>query len=405
MGSTSFYHCYVRCVRRAWLCGQDEASGTNYDHRKQWLVSRLRFLSYVYAIDICAYAVMSNHYHVVLHVDKERVLGWSAREVAERWQQIYNGHPLVDQWLAHPETMSDAQQVAVDELIEKWRERLYGIDWFMRGVNETIARMANDEENLKGRFWEGRYKSQALLDEAALLTCMAYVDLNPVRANITDDLVTSDFTSIQQRLFDHAKRLSHPNKDEKTLISRVKKQRQLKAELELDDQPEARLMKFKSPINKKEPPHPLSLSLVGERDGLFIESVPHRAGGKGGAFAARSEGKEVPLHASQTDKRVSFRNVIHDALPITQQDYFTLVDTTGRLIREDKAGYISYELKPILKRFNIDPEQFMDQVQHFHERYAHCAGSADNITAFARRFKRKWGKGVQIARQLYQKAA
>ncbi|MES1192277.1 MAG: hypothetical protein ABUS47_14495 [Steroidobacter sp.] len=120
---------------------------------------------------------------------------------------------------------------------------------------------------------------------------------------------------------------------------------------------------------------------------------------------SRSEGKEVPLHASQTDKRVSFRNVIHDALPITQQDYFTLVDTTGRLIREDKAGHISSELKPILKRFNIDPEQFMDQVQHFHERYAHCAGSADNITSFARRFKRRWGKGVQRARQMYQEAA
>ncbi|MES1147047.1 MAG: alpha-amylase family glycosyl hydrolase [Solimonas sp.] len=410
LGSTSFYHCYVRCVRRAWLCGQDEASGTNYDHRKQWLVSRLRFLSYVYAIDICAYAVMSNHYHVVLHVDKERALGWSAKEVAERWQQIYNGHPLVDQWLAHPETMSDAQQVAVDELIEEWRKRLYGIDWFMRGVNETIARMANDEEQLKGRFWEGRYKSQALLDEAALLTCMAYVDLNPVRANITDDLVTSDFTSIQQRLFDHAKRLSHPNKDEKALISRVKKQRQLKAELELDDQPEAKLMKFKKSIKNEE--HPLPVSL------------PHQGGGNGVAFAVKSEGTlrqaqgersesmEDPLSLVPSPtrgeggrKQKSFRNAIHDALPITQQDYFTLVDTTGRLIREDKAGYISSELKPILKRFNIDPEQFMDQVQHFHERYAHCAGSADNITSFARRFKRRWGKGVQIARQMYQEAA
>ncbi|MES1191715.1 MAG: alpha-amylase family glycosyl hydrolase [Steroidobacter sp.] len=390
------------------MCGKDKQSGTNYDHRKQWLVSRLRFLSYVYAIDICANAVMSNHYHVVLHVDKERALGWSAKEVAERWQQIYNGHPLVDQWLAHPETMSGAQQAAVDELIEEWRKRLYGIDWFMRGVNETIARMANDEENLKGRFWEGRYKSQALLDEAALLTCMAYVDLNPVRAGITNDLVTSDFTSIQQRLFDHAKRLAHPSKDEKTLISRVKKQRQLKAELELDDQPEAKLMQFKKPINKKEPPHPQSLSLVGEREGLFIESVPRRVEGNGGAFAVKSEGTLRQAQGERNDlqhQRKSFRNAIHDALPITQQDYFTLVDTTGRLIREDKTGYISSELKPILKRFNIDPEQFMDQVQHFHERYAHCAGAPDNITAFAKRFKRRWGKGVQIARQMYRQVA
>ena len=75
--ATSFYHCYVRCVRRAYLCGEDYSTGQNYDHRKQWLVSRIRFLSYVYAIDVCAYAVMSNHYHVVLHVDKDRALAWS----------------------------------------------------------------------------------------------------------------------------------------------------------------------------------------------------------------------------------------------------------------------------------------------------------------------------------------
>jgi hypothetical protein len=90
-----------------------------------------------------------------------------------------------------------------------------------------------------------RYKSQALLDEAAVLTCMAYVDLNPIRANMADDLIKSDFTSIQQRLFDHAKRKQNKSRDEKALVTRVKRQKQLKADLELDDQPEAKLMKFK----------------------------------------------------------------------------------------------------------------------------------------------------------------
>ena len=82
LDSTPFYHCYVRCVRRAYLCGEDHSTGENYDHRKQWIVSRLRFLSYVYAVDVCAYAVMSNHYHVVLHADKARAQAWSNKEVA-----------------------------------------------------------------------------------------------------------------------------------------------------------------------------------------------------------------------------------------------------------------------------------------------------------------------------------
>ena len=151
---TSFYHCYVRCVRRAFLCGDDYSSGENYDHRKQWIVSRLKFLSYIYSIDICAYAVMSNHYHVVLHVDKTRAEGWTREEVVERWLQLYKGSVLVDRWLKDPESIDKVSQTVVYEQIEEWRQRLYDISWFMRGVNETIARMANDEENCKGRFYK-----------------------------------------------------------------------------------------------------------------------------------------------------------------------------------------------------------------------------------------------------------
>ncbi len=150
----------VRCVRRAFLCGDDRASGRNFHHRKQWLVSRLRFLSYVYAIDICTYEVTSNHYHVVVHIDQVRAEGWSDDEVVERWLQLYNAHPLVDRRLQDGASLSEAETITVSEIIDKWRKGLYELGWFMRGVNETIARMANKEDACTGRFGRDAIKAR-----------------------------------------------------------------------------------------------------------------------------------------------------------------------------------------------------------------------------------------------------
>src|SRR5208282_1820253 len=79
------YHCIARCVRRAFLCGVDSYSGQDYEHRRDWIRERLEHLASIFAIDICAYAVMSNHLHLVSRTRPDLVPEWSAEEVAWRW--------------------------------------------------------------------------------------------------------------------------------------------------------------------------------------------------------------------------------------------------------------------------------------------------------------------------------
>jgi len=188
---TSYYHCTSRCVRRAFLCGRDRYTRKSFDHRRAWVVERLKYLAGVFAIDVCAYAVMSNHLHLVLRVVAARVDRWSDDQVVARVNRIF-GAALAG--------VDDLPAVARRETLAKWRARLASLSWLMRCLNEWLARHANREDDCTGRFWEGRFKSQALLDEGALLACMSYVDLNPVRAEMADSLQGSTHTSIHERL-------------------------------------------------------------------------------------------------------------------------------------------------------------------------------------------------------------
>jgi len=348
---TPFYHCISRCVRRAYLCGEDYHSGQNFDHRKVWLVERIKFLSSVFAIDVCAYAVMSNHYHLVLFINQDAANSWDRKEVLERWGQLFptSAHKL-QTLLAS--AGSEVVRKTYEEKIEEWRGQLADISWFMRCLNETVARMANKEDRCTGRFWEGRFKSQALLDEKALLSCMAYVDLNPIRAEMAPTPEESNFTSIQERLFDHAKRVRRPSRQQKDLVRQFKKNATNQCDSELK---QARL----KPLN-------------------------------GSCFAPLSEG-----------------------IPFTRQDYFELVDWTGRTLREDKRGAIDSQLPPLLQRLGIKPENWIDSVSHFQKYFFDAAGTLSSLEQFreSKNAKRSgkdresepvgWIKGKGASKKLY----
>jgi len=161
---------------------------------------------------------MSNHYHVVLHVNTELVDNLSEKEVAARWTKVYKN--TIGIKYAEGASLEPNELEAIDNYLPVWRERLKDISWYMRALNEGVARKANKEDKCKGHFWEGRFKSQALTDEAALLACMAYVDLNPIRAKLAKTPEESNHTSAQEHIIAHKKQNKQPlNKKLKKVLT------------------------------------------------------------------------------------------------------------------------------------------------------------------------------------------
>lgn len=195
-GQAGTFHCVQRCVRRAFLCGVDRYTGRSFEHRKDWVEQRLMLLAECFAIAIHAYAVMSNHLHLIVQLEPAVVEQWSDNDVATRWVRLFP--PREDTSIAH-DRKRDAL-ISDRERMSTIRTRLGDLSWLMRCLAEPIARAANAEDDCKGRFWEGRYKAQVLCDDRAVLAAMAYVDLNPIRAGVACELAQSHHTSVRVRL-------------------------------------------------------------------------------------------------------------------------------------------------------------------------------------------------------------
>jgi len=138
-------------------------------------------------------------YHLVLKICPQQLEKLSDHHIMDRWCSLFKGPLLVQRYRAG-EKLSTAERDTVSDIVNVWRNKLLSISWFMRCLNQNIAFQANREDHCTGKFWEYRFKSQALKTEEALLSCMAYVDLNPIRAQMARSPETSDYTSIQERI-------------------------------------------------------------------------------------------------------------------------------------------------------------------------------------------------------------
>jgi putative transposase len=317
-GEIGVYHCTTRCVRRASLCGFDPETGRDFSHRKVWLSNRLRFLVSIFAIEVSTFSVMDNHYHTTLRIRPDIAERWSDHEVASRWLTLCPKRFRSKKAGNVPIAEQIRNLALCTERIALLRKRLCSLSWFMKHINEFIARAANKEDDVKGRFWESRFKCQALLDDAAIAACMVYVDLNPIRAGLAATPESSNLTGIQERI---------------------------------------RCWQQEATGEK-----PFSGSWL-----CPITSDEHTRG----------------------------------ILPMTAEEYFELVDTSGRMIRSDKHGFIDNDLAPILLRIGAKPEAWSDTVSNFGKKFSLVAGMLSNLRNYADQIGRRWFTGVSSARNVF----
>ena len=236
----------------------------------------------------------------------------------------------------------DASEVA------KLRQRLSSISWFMKSLNEHISRQANAEDDCKGHFWEGRFRSQALLDASAVVACMAYVDLNPVRARIAETPEMSDFTSVQDRaLARRARRELDGAQSDEPPRSATKRQLELIADAKRESGRDAWL----SPL----------------RDDA----------GPGRGFCAS----------------------------LTADEYLRLVDWTGRQLRADKRGRIPLELLPVVERLDMGAEQWLETVDRYGSLFWRMVGKVESMLEAAKRTGCRWLKGIRASSELFASSA
>ena len=174
-----FYHVTSRCVDRTFRFK---------DADKTRIVDQMKRMGKFCGVEIGTYTIMSNHFHILLHVLPPKKL--TDDELVERISALYGAAKAED--LRHIWTIwRKVGDVASMELLEASRQaylrRMGDLSTYMKELKQWISRVYNKEHNRKGTLWEERFWSCLLEDSAETLTSVAsYIDRNAVRAGIVE---------------------------------------------------------------------------------------------------------------------------------------------------------------------------------------------------------------------------
>lgn len=305
------YHCYNNVVQGLDLLGP----------RRSWIEDRLETLASIFAVDVLTFAVLDTHYHSILTNRPDIAETWDDREVIQRWWRL-NAQSLR---LEAPPTEDEIlTYLALPQVVSEWRLRLGDISWFMKMLDESVSRAANRERERRGHFWADRYQMQVLTDDEALLACVLYVDLNPLRATICDTLEESQYTGIWLRMRDIA----------------AEARRRLGGEV-------------------SEESWPTALKEAG-----WLLPIAHQGDG------------EV-----QNGRRCSDRGLF----PFSVEEYLLLADRVARVPALGKAGFQALDLPPFFERLLSRLDEWLNAIKNFAEQFGLVVGKTASIEEFSER--------------------
>jgi REP element-mobilizing transposase RayT len=371
-------HAVQRCVRRAFLAGLDPLTGKDYSFRKEAIRRRLEAIASVFAVDVLCYAVMSNHLHLLLRNRPDVVAAWSDQEVAIRWLRVFPGRRL-EEHLAEPTQSDVLSLVNQPQRLLEIRTRLSDLSWFMRALSEPIARMANRQDECTGSFWEGRFKAQRIADEAGLLACAMYVDLNPVRAAMVDSPEQAMHTSAYDRIESSKGRQIESAAFDLLPVSTEQAGKTIR-ETPLDELRQRRKTKKRNPTGRK----------ILRADWLAPLTL-----------AENILSSEPQLH--QDGLRASDRGFLHLAWP----DYLELLGWTAQQSVAGMSSEVPAELRRTLASLGIDASMWRELVWNYRKYFGRssCAGSPAAMAADAERTGHRWHHGQRASRECFCAAA
>ena len=355
-------HVMNRTVRRCYLMGDDPLTGKNYDHRKAWMENELRRLASFFGIDLLGYAIMSNHFHLILRSRPDVVATWDDTEVARRWLMLCP--PPRKKSKEQPEGPTEAELNMIRRNKTKLaaiRSRLSHISWWMRLLSQIIAQRANRDDKETGKFWQARYRAVKILDEMALLACAAYVDLNPIRAAMAETLESSHYTSVQKRI--------------------QSLQQHVKSRSRSESDPSSRSTRGQQNVGKA------------QTSELFRLMDSHLA----------------PVEIDERRERVSprchtegYRASDRGFLAMPTAAYIELLDWTARQIRSGKRGSTPKTARPLFDRLGISSDTWCELVKDFGQLFIAVAGKPQQIASARSRSGRRRFNTRPRVRELFE---